>query len=41
VETQLGYRSMKYIQRIVVTDSLAYLEKAGVFKSDWSWYAGI
>lgn len=41
VETQLGYRSMKYLQRIVVTDSLAYLEKAGVFKSDWSWYAGI
>jgi DMSO/TMAO reductase YedYZ molybdopterin-dependent catalytic subunit len=41
VETQLGYRNIKYIQRIVVTDSLAYLEKAGVFKSDWSWYAGI
>jgi DMSO/TMAO reductase YedYZ molybdopterin-dependent catalytic subunit len=41
VETQLGYRSIKYITRIVVTDSLSYLEKAGVFKSDWSWYAGI
>jgi DMSO/TMAO reductase YedYZ molybdopterin-dependent catalytic subunit len=41
IETQVGYRSIKYLSRIVVTDSLAYLEKAGVFKSDWSWYAGI
>jgi hypothetical protein len=41
VETQVGYRSVKYLTRIVVTDSLAYLEKAGIFKSPWSWYAGI
>lgn len=41
VETQVGYRSMKYLERIIVTDSLEYLEKAGNFKSDWSWYAGI
>ncbi|MEO8425510.1 MAG: molybdopterin-dependent oxidoreductase [Verrucomicrobiota bacterium] len=41
VETQLGYRSMKYLQRIVVTDSLDLLEKSGAFKSGWAWYAGI
>lgn len=41
VETQLGYRSMKYLQRIVVTDSLDLLEKSGTFKSGWAWYAGI
>jgi DMSO/TMAO reductase YedYZ molybdopterin-dependent catalytic subunit len=41
VETQLGYRSMKYLTRIVVTDSLDYLEKGGVFKTGWSWHAGI
>jgi DMSO/TMAO reductase YedYZ molybdopterin-dependent catalytic subunit len=41
VETQLGYKSLKYLTRIVVTDSLAYLEKTGHFKSDWSWHAGI
>jgi DMSO/TMAO reductase YedYZ molybdopterin-dependent catalytic subunit len=41
VETQVGYKSLKYLTRIVVTDSLAYLEKAGIFKSPWSWHAGI
>jgi hypothetical protein len=41
VETQVGYKSLKYLTRIVVTNSLAYLEKAGVLKSDWSWHAGI
>jgi DMSO/TMAO reductase YedYZ molybdopterin-dependent catalytic subunit len=41
VETQVGYKSLKYLTRIVVTDSLAYLEKAGIFKSEWSWHAGI
>ena len=41
IETQIGYRSMKYLQRIVVTDSLGFLENAGVFKSEGSWYAGI
>jgi hypothetical protein len=32
---------LKYVTRIIVTDSLAYLEKAGIFKSPWSWHAGI
>lgn len=41
IETQVGYKSLKYLTRIVVTDSLAYLEKAGIFKSEWSWHAGI
>ena len=41
VETQVGYKSLKYLTRIVVTDRLSYLEKRGKFKSDWSWHAGI
>jgi DMSO/TMAO reductase YedYZ molybdopterin-dependent catalytic subunit len=38
VETQLGYKSMKFLKRIVVTD---HFEDNGLIKSGWSWYAGI
>jgi DMSO/TMAO reductase YedYZ molybdopterin-dependent catalytic subunit len=41
VETQLGYKSMKYLRRIVVTDSFADPGKLGPLQNGWSWYAGI
>jgi DMSO/TMAO reductase YedYZ molybdopterin-dependent catalytic subunit len=37
VPRQLGYKSVKYINRLVVTDSLDRFKKGG----DYSWYAGI
>jgi DMSO/TMAO reductase YedYZ molybdopterin-dependent catalytic subunit len=36
VETQIGYKSMKYLQRIVVTDEFLDLGDSG-----WAWYTGI
>ena len=36
VETQIGYKSMKYLQRIVVTDE--YVDPGD---SGWAWYTGI
>lgn len=42
VETQLGYKRMKYLQRIVVKDEFDDGgEKGNISKSIWSWYAGI
>lgn len=41
VETQLGYKSVKYLQRIVVTDAFDDLGKLGDLQNGWSWYAGI
>jgi DMSO/TMAO reductase YedYZ molybdopterin-dependent catalytic subunit len=41
VETQLGYKSVKYLQRIVVTDEFDDLGKIGDLQNGWSWYAGI
>jgi DMSO/TMAO reductase YedYZ molybdopterin-dependent catalytic subunit len=41
VETQLGYKSVKYLQRIVVTDEFDDLGKLGPLQNGWSWYAGI
>jgi DMSO/TMAO reductase YedYZ molybdopterin-dependent catalytic subunit len=41
VETQLGYKSMKYLQRIVVTDHLDDGGEHGNIQNGWSWYAGI
>lgn len=37
VARQLGYKSVKYIHRLVVTDSLDRFNKGG----DYSWYGGI
>lgn len=39
VETQIGYKSVKYLQRIVVTDK--FVDAGGVISSGWSWYVGI
>lgn len=41
VERQLGYKSMKYLQRIVVTSELDDGGDKGNPKNGWAWYAGI
>ena len=41
VETQMGYKSMKYVERIVVTSELDDGGKDGNIQNGWSWYAGI
>jgi DMSO/TMAO reductase YedYZ molybdopterin-dependent catalytic subunit len=39
VETQIGYKSVKYLQRIVVSDK--FVDAAGDAAGGWSWYTGI
>jgi DMSO/TMAO reductase YedYZ molybdopterin-dependent catalytic subunit len=41
VERQLGYKSVKFLQRIVVTDEFDDLGKLGPLQAGWSWYVGI
>ena len=41
VEKQLGYKSMKFLRRIVVTDDFDDHGKLGNIQNGWSWYAGI
>jgi DMSO/TMAO reductase YedYZ molybdopterin-dependent catalytic subunit len=41
VEKQLGYKSMKFLQRIVVSDGFEDGGKLGNIQTGWSWYAGI
>lgn len=41
VETQLGYKSMKYLERIVVEDKFNDGGEIGSIQLGWSWYAGI
>lgn len=43
VETQLGYKSVKFVERIVVTDEFHDLGKAGYgsLHHGWAWYVGI
>lgn len=41
VETQLGYRSVKYLQKIVVKDKFDDGGDKGNIQGGWSWYAGI
>ncbi|MGH8166151.1 MAG: molybdopterin-dependent oxidoreductase [Woeseiaceae bacterium] len=41
VETQLGYKSMKFLRRIVVTDTFDDNGPQGNIQNGWSWYAGI
>ena len=41
VERQLGYKSLKYLQKIVVTDTFDDGGMAGSIQNGWSWYAGI
>lgn len=39
VETQIGYKSVKYVHRIVVTDK--FIDPNGDGAAGWSWYTGI
>jgi DMSO/TMAO reductase YedYZ molybdopterin-dependent catalytic subunit len=41
VETQLGYKSVKFLDRIVVKDEFDDLGKIGSLQNGWAWYVGI
>ena len=41
VERQLGYKSMKFLHRIVVTDEFEDGGDKGNIQSGWAWYTGI
>jgi DMSO/TMAO reductase YedYZ molybdopterin-dependent catalytic subunit len=41
VERQMGYKSMKYLQRIVVTDRFDDGGASGNIENGWAWYTGI
>jgi DMSO/TMAO reductase YedYZ molybdopterin-dependent catalytic subunit len=41
VERQLGYKSLKYLARIVVKDEFDDLGKLGSLQAGWAWYVGI
>ena len=41
VERQMGYKSMKYLHRIVVTDEFDDGGDKGYIQNGWSWYTGI
>lgn len=41
LETQMGYKSMKYLKKIVVTSRVEDGGKDGNIQNGWSWYAGI
>jgi DMSO/TMAO reductase YedYZ molybdopterin-dependent catalytic subunit len=41
VEKQLGYKSMKYLQRIVVANEFDDGGKKGNIQNGWAWYTGI
>ena len=41
VETQLGYKSMKFLRRIVVRDTFDDGGEKGNIQNGWAWYAGI
>jgi DMSO/TMAO reductase YedYZ molybdopterin-dependent catalytic subunit len=41
VERQMGYKSMKFIRRIIVSSEFDDGGKNGNIQNGWSWYAGI
>ncbi len=41
VERQIGYKSMKYLKRIVVADKFDDGGKKGNIQNGWAWYTGI
>ena len=41
IETQLGYKSVKFLERIVVADEFDDLGKIGSLQNGWAWYVGI
>lgn len=41
VATQMGYKSMKFLRRIVVSDTFVDPGPTGPIKNGWAWYTGI
>ena len=41
VETQMGYKSVKFLDRIVVKDAFDDLGEIGSLQNGWAWYVGI
>jgi len=41
VERQMGYKSMKYLKRVVVADEFDDGGKKGNIQNGWAWYTGI
>ncbi len=41
VERQLGYKSLKFLSRVVVTDRFYDPGKLGPLQAGWAWYIGI
>jgi DMSO/TMAO reductase YedYZ molybdopterin-dependent catalytic subunit len=41
VERQMGYKSMKYVQRIAVVDEFEDGGEKGNIQNGWAWYTGI
>ena len=41
VETQMGYKSVKFLRRIEVVEKFDDFGKKGDIRNGWSWYAGI
>lgn len=41
VERQIGYKSMKYVREIVVTDTFDDGGELGSLQNGWAWYTGI
>jgi DMSO/TMAO reductase YedYZ molybdopterin-dependent catalytic subunit len=41
VERQLGYKSLKFLHRISVTDEFYDPGKLGPLQNGWAWYVGI
>jgi len=41
METQLGWRSLKYLERIVVEDEFNDGGESGGIQNGWAWYGGI
>jgi DMSO/TMAO reductase YedYZ molybdopterin-dependent catalytic subunit len=41
VATQMGYKSMKFLRRIVVSDTFVDPGRSGPIQNGWAWYTGI
>jgi len=41
VERQMGYKSMKYLRRVVVADEFDDGGQKGNIRNGWAWYTGI
>ena len=41
LERQIGYKSMKYVRRLVVSDEFDDGGSSGSIQNGWAWYNGI